>query len=369
MMTMTQSSRPLKLIITGGGTGGHVFGGIAIAQEFLNQNPKNDVLFIGSSQGMEVKLVPRAGYKLELLQLGKLVGQKLLTRISTLFQIPIAILKSYRIIKKFKADMVIGVGGYAAGPCIVAARLCGIPIGVLEQNSVVGFTNRISASLANKIFLAFEGVPAGISKQKCLVTGNPARSTMKPSSQEKKVPPAIIFAFGGSQGATGINKLMTEASLHLKDESKNIRFIHQTGEKDFEWVKEFYEKNQFPAETHKFIDGMQAMYDAATLVVCRSGSGTIAELGATENAAVFIPFPLAAGDHQTLNARKVENAGAAKVLIQGQTTGADLARELRTLLQTPERLNAMRTQMKQFYRPQASAQIISEMIQFVGKQQ
>ena len=350
----------VKLVITGGGTGGHVFGGIAIAQEFLSQSKSNETLFIGSSEGMEVRLVPKAGYKLETLKLGKLVGQSWFKRLSTLIQIPVAILKCYRILKRFNPDMVVGVGGYAAGPCIVAAKFLGIPIGVLEQNSVVGFTNRISAKLANQVFLAFDDIPSGIEASKCVVTGNPARSAMKPCA-EKKSSPFNVFAFGGSQGATGINKLLTEAASHLKDLQQSLKFIHQTGERDLAWVQKTYADLQFPAEAYAFIDDMQSRYNDASVVICRAGSGTISELGATQNAAIFIPFPLAAGNHQEINARLVERAGAAKVLIQGQTDAATLANLIRELHNDSSKLSKMRQSMGQFHKPDAAKRIVEIM--------
>lgn len=350
----------MRLVVTGGGTGGHIFAGVAVAQEFITQSKGNEVLFVGSESGLETRLVPKAGLKLETVKLGKLVGQGAFARLTTLFQIPIAIFRCMGILKKFKADMVVGVGGYAAGPCIVAAKLLGIPTGVLEQNSVMGFTNKISASLASHVFLAFEEVPKGAPANKCVVTGNPARSHLKPAPL-KSTKPFTIFAFGGSQGAAGINNLMLEAAKTLLPMKENIRIIHQTGEREHDRVVKAYAEIGFPAEVHKFIDDMQAMYNKASLVVCRAGSGTISELGATRNAAVFIPFPFAAGNHQEVNARVIERAGAARVLVQGKSNGSELAGVIRTLMDNPSELEAMRMRMEQFYRPDAARKIVDVM--------
>jgi len=350
----------VKLVITGGGTGGHIFAGVAIAQEFLTQSKGNDVLFVGSDTGLETRLVPKAGLKLETLKLGKLVGQSAARRLLTLAQIPFAVIKCMGILRRFKADIVVGVGGYAAGPCVIAARILGIPTGVLEQNSVLGFTNRIAVSVADQVFLAFDEVPKGAPPAKCIVTGNPARSTLS-STAVKSSKPFVIFAFGGSQGATGINKMMTEAALELRSLKDEIRIIHQTGERDFETVKKAYEEIGFPAEVHRFIDDMQAMYNRATIVVCRAGSGTIAELGATRNAAIFVPFPFAAGNHQEINARVIERSGACLVLVQGKNTGSDLARALIELRDSPQKLEQMRNQMTAFYRPDAAKKIVETM--------
>lgn len=350
----------MRLVITGGGTGGHIFAGVAVAQEFISQSKANEVLFVGSEYGLETRLVPKAGFKLETVKLGKLVGQNALTRALTLFQIPIAIFKCMRILRSFRAEMVVGVGGYAAGPCIVAAKLLGIPTGVLEQNSVMGFTNKLSAGLAQHVFLAFDEIPKGAPAEKCVVTGNPARSGLKPAAV-KPSKPFVIFAFGGSQGAGGINKMMLEAAkefLPLKDE---IRIIHQTGEREHESVVKQYADIGFPAEVHKFIDDMQAMYNKASVVVCRAGSGTISELGATRNAAIFVPFPFAAGNHQEVNARVIERAGAAHVLVQGKSNGSELAAMIRKLMNNPQELEQMRSRMEQFYRPDAARRIVEVM--------
>ena len=350
----------MKLVITGGGTGGHIFAGVAVAQEFISQSKANEVLFVGSEYGLETRLVPKAGFKLETLKLGKLVGQSPLTRLMTLWQIPWAVLRCIGILRRFKAEMVIGVGGYAAGPCIVAARILGIPTGVLEQNSVMGFTNRIAASMAAHVFLAFDEVPSGAPENKCVVTGNPARSGLKAATL-KSAKPFVIFAFGGSQGAKGINDLMTDAARDLLPLKNDIRIIHQTGEREYENVVKKYAEIGFQAEVHKFIDDMQAMYDKATIVVCRAGSGTISELGATRNAAIFIPFPLAAGNHQEINARVIERSGAALVLVQGKSHGSDLANVIRKLMNNPGDLEQMRAKMEQFYRPDAAKRIVDLM--------
>lgn len=350
----------MNLVITGGGTGGHIFAGVAIAQEFLAQSKGNKVLFVGSESGLETRLVPKAGLPLETVRLGKLVGQGAAAKVATLLQLPWAVLKCVRVLKKFKAEMVVGVGGYAAGPCIVAARLLGIPCGVLEQNSVMGFTNRVSASFAQHVFVAFDTPPAGAPALKCLVTGNPARSNLVPAAA-KPAKPFVLFAFGGSQGAGGINSLLLDAARELLPLKNDLRIIHQTGEREYEKVVGAYAEMGFPAEVFRFIDDMQAMYDRASLVVCRAGSSTISELGATRNAAVFVPFPFAAANHQEVNARVVERAGAAFVLVQNESNGSALAAMVRKLMGEPQLLEEMRSKMAGFYRPDAARRIVETM--------
>ncbi|MGE4232575.1 MAG: undecaprenyldiphospho-muramoylpentapeptide beta-N-acetylglucosaminyltransferase [Bacteriovoracia bacterium] len=351
----------MKMVITGGGTGGHIFGGIAIAQEFLQQSKANEVLFIGSDIGLETKLVPKAGFKLETIHVGKLVGQSFFTRLLTLFQIPFAVLRCMKILRSFQAECVVGVGGFAAGPCFIAAKLLRIPAAVLEQNSVMGFTNKIAAALSKFVFTAFPTPPMGAPQAKCVFTGNPVRSNFRVAKKENKIDDFVVFAFGGSQGASGINKLLTGAINDLPKDK--FRILHQTGEKDYETTRQEYQRMgwQDKVQVFKFIDDMQSMYDQADIVVCRAGSSTISELGATRSAAVFVPFPFAARNHQEINARMIEKAGAARVLIQGKSTPADLSKILLELSQSPEKVEQMRSKMVDFYRADSAYKIVSLM--------
>lgn len=346
----------MNVVITGGGTGGHIFAGVAIAEALQKHYPDTQIIFIGSSEGLETKLVPKAGYILKTLYLGRLVGQRFVNRLKTLLQIPIAILTAIYHLKKFQAQAIIGVGGFAAGPCIVAGALLGIPIYVLEQNSILGFTNRIATKLARTVFTAFDVVPVGVDSKKCVYTGNPSRTTMA-AIQKSEHNKFRIFTFGGSQGATGINKLMTEACKVLTDNGYALEICHQTGPNDFDWVQKFYQSHAIEAGVFSFIDDMQRRYAEADLVICRAGAGTISELAATQNAAIFIPFPFAAQNHQEKNARVVEAKGAAIVLSQATTTGALLAGEIERLIKNPTALATMRLNMKQFHTPNAAETI------------
>ncbi len=349
----------MNLVITGGGTGGHVFAGIAIAEEFLNRSKGNRVLFIGSSQGMETRLVPAHGYDLVTIPVGKLVGQGFFTRLKTLLLLPYAIFVCLRELRSFQAEMVIGVGGYAAGPCMVAAKLLKLTTATLEQNSVMGFTNKISASLSNYVFTAFNEKPAGISKNKWVFTGNPVRSKFS-KAVSKQSKSFTIFAFGGSQGATGINRLLVEAAQEFLKEQNQIQILHQTGKRDFEWVTKTYEQMGYKnVKVFEFIEDMQSMYNQADIVVCRAGSSTISELGATGNAAIFVPFPFAAGNHQEKNAKMVEEHGGARVLIQNRNNGKDLSKIIHELIESPTKIEKMQKFITDFHHPNAAARIVS----------
>ena len=349
----------MKLVIAGGGTGGHIFGGVAIAQEFLRRAPGNEVLFVGSEYGLETRLVPKAGLKLETLRVGRLVGQSRWAQLKTLIQIPLAVLRSLGILRRFRADMVVGVGGFASGPCVLAARLLGIRTGVLEQNSIAGFTNKILAKLAHHVFTAFPEPPPGFPLKKCVYTGNPTRGSLR-SARRDGTGPFTVFAFGGSQGATGINKLLTGAVKVLRARGVELNIIHQTGERDYDWVTREY-AGLHGVEAHRFIDDMQACYDRASVVLCRAGSSTISELGATKSPAVFVPFPQAAGNHQEINARAVEKVGGARVVLQQQATPDELARVLEELRDNPAQLASMREHIGLFHRPDAAKKILDVM--------
>lgn len=348
-----------RLVVAGGGTGGHIFAGVAIAQELLKTAPGSEVLFVGSEYGLETRLVPKAGLKLESLRVGRLVGQSRLAQLKTLVQIPLAVLRSIAILRRFHADMVVGVGGFASGPCVLAARLLGIRTGVLEQNSIAGFTNKVLAKLAHQVFTAFPEPPPGFPVGKCIYTGNPTRGSLR-EKRSTGDGPFTIFAFGGSQGATGINKLLTGAVKILRSQGEGIAVIHQTGEKDYDWVMKEY-AGISGVEVHRFIDDMQACYDRASIVLCRAGSSTISELGATKTPAVFVPFPAAAGNHQEINARAVERAGGARVILQQSASAEDLAKVLVEIKNNPAELAEMRECIGQFHRPDAAHKILSVM--------
>lgn len=346
----------MKLVLAGGGTGGHIFAGVAVAEEFISRSRANQVLFIGSEYGLEARLVPKAGYPLALLKVGKLVGQGLRAKLLTLIQIPIAVLKAIYILKKCSPDFVLGVGGYAAAPAIIAAWILRIPIGVLEQNALMGLTNRICARLATFVFQAFETPLVGVEARKCQYTGNPIRSQLKPAAT-KVDDPFVIFIFGGSQGAHGINRLMVETAP-LLNAKKRLHIVHQTGPRDLEWVRAEYAKRGVDAEVHAFIDNMQAQYERASLVIARAGSGTLSELAATQNAAILIPLPTAAANHQELNARELEKKGAAKVLPQNSTSAMELKKWIELYAGDSNALRTLRENVVQFHRPDAAQKIV-----------
>jgi UDP-N-acetylglucosamine--N-acetylmuramyl-(pentapeptide) pyrophosphoryl-undecaprenol N-acetylglucosamine transferase len=354
-----------KLLIAGGGTGGHVLAGVAIADAWkATHGPSASVLFVGAEGGLEEKLVPRAGYPLELLQLGSLNRVSITRKLKTLIQLPLSFLKSAVLLLKVRPDVVLGVGGYASGPVVLMARvlsslfLIRTRTAILEQNSVPGFTNRLLGKLVHRVFAAFPGTERNFLNKEVLVTGNPIRSTMKllPSAPRK---PFTVFIFGGSQGAFGINTLMIQALPFLNDLKDQIRIIHQTGERDYSRVLEAYQNGGLISRIEKFIDDMPSAYRESSLLICRAGASTLAEIAAVGRASLLIPLPTAADNHQEENAQVFVRADAAILMNQNHSTGKDLARTIRELIQNPKRLDQMERQVTQFYRPHAAQDVVN----------
>lgn len=355
------SPRERKLLITGGGTGGHIFAGVAIADQWKKTYPNSRILFVGAAGGIEERLVPKAGYPLEVIRLGSLKGVSLGKRLRTLFQLPIALIKAAVILIRERPEAVVGVGGYASGPVVLIARLLGWSWGVhtaiLEQNAVPGFTNRILARFSHAVFCAFPGIESQFPIRKTALTGNPVRNTMNsfPSAARD---PFTVFIFGGSQGAVGINTLVLDSFEYLREFLPKLRFIHQTGERDFERVQRGYEVAGVIGRIEKFIHDMPDCYRAASLVVCRAGSSTLAELAVVRRAAVLIPFPYASDNHQEKNARLFVDKGAAEILIQGTATGKDLAAKITEYFLDSTKVSAMELSIGTFYGGNAPERIV-----------
>jgi UDP-N-acetylglucosamine--N-acetylmuramyl-(pentapeptide) pyrophosphoryl-undecaprenol N-acetylglucosamine transferase len=359
-----------SIIIAGGGTGGHVLAGVAVADAWKKAyGPNAEILFVGARGGLEEKLVPRAGYRLELLEIGSLNRVSFAKKIKTLFQLPFSLLKSVRIILEQKPNAVLGVGGYASGPLVLMARVlsfigaCDAQTAIVEQNSVPGLTNRILGKAVNQVFSVFPGMEKHFEPRKLRLTGNPVRDSIVQvgrREQKRDSKKFTVFIFGGSQGAPGISTLVIEALPFLKDRFDDLKFVHQTGENDFERVKKAYEAlglNSDVARVEKFIYDMPEVYDEASLVISRSGSSTLSEIAAVGKASVLVPFPFAADNHQELNARIFSDSGAAFLLIQSEAKGEQLARIVRDLMDTPEKRVALERQVRTFFKPDSAGVI------------
>src|ERR1700686_1971358 len=351
----------MRIIIAGGGTGGHVIPALAIAQQ-LKKQLAAEVLFIGTARGIETRLVPQAGFRLELIQVGALKNVTLTTRLKTIFDLPRAIAASSRLLTDFDPEVVIGVGGYASGPAMVAAIRRRLPTLAFEPNVVPGFANRMMARWGSAAAFPFEETCRYFPH--CQVTGVPVREAFFdiPANDAMRTGgAATLLVFGGSQGARAINQAMIESLPGLHAKIPGLHVIHQTGQRDYENVLAAYERSGISGEVHKFIDDMPATFARADLLVCRSGASTVAEIAAAGKAAIFVPFPAAADDHQNVNARALERAGAAVVVEESNLGAAYLVDTIAALIGDARRLQSMSAAAKSLSHPKA-VQEIADMV-------
>lgn len=327
----------MRVLIAGGGTGGHVIPALAIARE-LKSRYNAEVLFVGTARGMENRLVPQAGFGLMRIKVGALKGVSLLTRLRTLLGLPLAILEARKIIKVFSPDVVVGVGGYASGPAMAAAILARIPTLAFEPNLVPGFANRMVGRRVSAAAVHFEATKKFF--RNAQVVGVPVRAEFFNVSRPHSTPQSLLI-FGGSQGAHAINQAVTGAIPEVLRQMPGLFVIHQTGERDYNDVQAAYARAGASAEVSAFIDDMPRAFARADLLVCRSGASTVAEATAAGKPAIFVPFPQAADDHQRRNAEAIVAGGAAVLIPQAELTAERLAQTVTALLSDPRRLKEM----------------------------
>ena len=345
----------MRIVIAGGGTGGHVIPALAIAQQLKKQFAA-EVLFIGTARGIETRLVPQAGFPLELIKVGALKNVSLLTRAKTMFDLPRALWASGRMLSDFDPDVVIGVGGYASGPAMLAAIRRRIPTLAFEPNVVPGFANRLVARWVSAAAVHFEETCEYFPN--CRVTGVPVRQAFfEIQSAPLFARRPTLLVFGGSQGARAINQAMIESLAGLKQRIPGIHIIHQTGQRDYDNVLSAYQRSGISGEVHKFIDDMPSTFARADLLVCRSGASTVGEITAAGKPAIFVPFPSAADDHQNVNARALERVGAAVVVEESNLGAAYLVDTISALLADPNRLQSMSAAAKSLAHPKALEEI------------
>jgi len=347
----------MRAILAGGGTGGHVIPALAIANE-LKKTYGTEVLFMGTARGIENRLVPAAGYALQLVRVGALKNVSLMTRARTAFDLPRAVWDASRMLDEFAPDVVIGVGGYASGPAMLAAVVKHIPTLAFEPNVVPGFANRMVARFVSGAAVHFEETAEYFRHAE--ITGVPVRQAFFEIAAKRGGTPTLLV-FGGSQGAHAINEAMIRCLPELRREAPGIHIIHQTGERDYNDALAAYRglKNATgeAAEVFKFIEDMPAAFERADLVVCRSGASTVAEIAAAGKPAIFVPFPRAADDHQRVNAEALERAGAAVVVEESKLEGVWLAETIAALLGDRSRLERMSAAARELAHPNAARDI------------
>jgi UDP-N-acetylglucosamine--N-acetylmuramyl-(pentapeptide) pyrophosphoryl-undecaprenol N-acetylglucosamine transferase len=352
----------MRAILAGGGTGGHVIPALAIAHE-LKEQYGAEVLFVGTARGIENRLVPAAGFPLRLVEVGALNKVSLKTRLKTLFALPMAVFQARRILKDFGAQVVIGVGGYASGPTMLAAVLGRIPTVAFEPNVVPGFANRIVARWVSAAAVHFEETRKFF--RRAQVTGVPVRQGFF-QPPPKPLEGNNLLVFGGSQGARAINQALIQAMPELLKRIPRIHVVHQTGERDFLDAQAVYSTLGAAVEVYRFIDDMPAFFSRADLVLCRSGASTVAEITAAGKPAVFVPFPHAADDHQKRNAEALEHAGAAVILEETKLTAASLVETVSGLFSDAAHLQQMAGSARGLAHPAAARDIAALAAKLVG---
>ncbi|ABB30655.1 UDP-N-acetylglucosamine--N-acetylmuramyl-(pentapeptide) pyrophosphoryl-undecaprenol N-acetylglucosamine transferase [Geobacter metallireducens RCH3] len=357
----------MRLLIAGGGTGGHLFPGIAVAEEFLSRKKGNEVLFVGTWRGIEARVLPKLGYRLECITAAGIRGKGSVARAKGLAKFLYGYAQSRKILKEFKPDLVLGVGGYASAPALLAARGMHIPRFIHEQNAIPGFTNKMLATVAERVFISLEESRKFFPEERTLLTGNPLRRQILEqvalAPQEERTDDAFhLLVFGGSAGAHRINLIMGEVLPHLEDVKERLRITHQTGENDLEDVTSAYEEQGVAADVVAFIDSMADAYRWADLVVCRAGATTIAEITACGKPCIFIPYPHAVDDHQRRNAEALLKRGAGFVIIEQELSGEVLAKTIRDLMADPARLKSVGEAAQGLARLDAAQVIVDEMM-------
>ncbi len=356
-MTMKEEERK-TIFISGGGTGGHLFPALAVADEIRRRHPGAEITFVGAKRGIETKLVPKAGYPLWTLPLSGMKGASIAGRVRAAGAAFWALLACTVWMARKSPDLVIGVGGYASGPAVLAANVSGFKTMVLEQNHFPGATNRLLAARVDAVCVPSEEARERLGGRG-IVTGNPVRDDVATIGDAPGGARLSILVFGGSRGASSLNRAMIEALPDLAAMNPPPRIVHQTGEDEYAEVSRAYAG--YPdeqSEAHVFLHDMPARLAAADLVVCRAGALTIAELAASGRPAVLVPYPYAADDHQRLNAEAVEARGAAIVVLDRALDGLALARHVRALDADRERLRAMGNAARALSIPDATSRIV-----------
>jgi UDP-N-acetylglucosamine--N-acetylmuramyl-(pentapeptide) pyrophosphoryl-undecaprenol N-acetylglucosamine transferase len=359
------------VLIAGGGTGGHLYPGIALVREIRRRRPEAAITFVGTATGVEARVVPREGFPLQLIRVAGLKGKSRADRMRGLLLLPLAALDAWRVISRLRPDVVVGVGGFASGPVLMLAAVRGYPTMLLEQNALPGVTNRLLARVVRAAAVTFEDA-LRFFPGTGFVTGNPVRPEFFMSSKEadeqldSPLHAARVLIFGGSQGAHAINVAMVEAAARLAAAGTPLAITHQTGERDVELVRDGYRRAGLEARVEAFLYEMDREMTKADLVVARAGATTLSELAAARRPAILVPLPTAADDHQRKNAEVIARAGAAEVIEERESSGERLAAVIVALAGDPARRRQMALAMQPFAHPDAAARIADKVWELAG---
>jgi UDP-N-acetylglucosamine--N-acetylmuramyl-(pentapeptide) pyrophosphoryl-undecaprenol N-acetylglucosamine transferase len=357
----------MRALIAAGGTGGHIYPGIAVAKEIMRRDTQSEVRFVGTARGLETRLVPNAGFELSLIESAGLVNMGIEARVRGLAILPKSFFKARRLLKEFDPDVVVGAGGYVSGPVLLTAAVMRIPTLVMESNAVPGFTNRMLARWVDRAAASFE-TALPYFRGKGVVTGNPVRREFFDiPAKHRDTSQFRVLVFGGSQGARAINNAMVEALPYLEGQREVLRITHQTGETDFERITRGYADSGWSknAEVLRYIDDMVGQFARADLIVSRAGATTSFELMASGKAAIMVPLP--GQMEQQRNAETMQKAGAARMILQPELSGERLAREIAGLVASPETITQMETASRNGARRDAAETAVDLMEELVAR--
>ncbi len=364
----------MKIVIAGGGTGGHIFPALAIARALKKTIPNVSITFVGTVRGIESKIIPKEGYDIRFIRSEGLVGKGLSSTVRSVSRLPLSLMDSRRILKDIHPDLVMGVGGYSSGPLVLSAKLMGIPSIIHEQNTLPGLTNKILGKFVDTVAVTYHESMKFFPSEKTYLTGNPVREDILKGSRDRgcntfslDTNRFTIFIFGGSSGASNINHAVSESLVHLERFRENIQFLHQTGEKDLEAVKEVYNSKGFKGTVLPFAYEMADAYAVADLIISRAGATTLAELTACGKAAILVPYPHAAGNHQEINARKLWDIGAAQMILDRELNGKTLSSMISHLLEDPEAIGEMERTSQSLGSSEATKKVIELMMGLLKK--
>lgn len=348
----------MRVMLAGGGTGGHLFPGLAVAREFQRRDAATEILFVGTAQGIEFRVLPTEGFKLETLTVRGIKGRGLRGWLDALYGVPASLLRSLAIIKKFRPDCIVGLGGYASGPVLLAGKLSGVRCAIMEQNLRPGFTNKLLGRWMDRVFTAYPQSAEFFPGARVIETGNPVRWQKLPEASRRGKFSLLIF--GGSAGARRVNYAVVEALKQLSDLKAELFVTHQTGALDYAAIEKAYRELPFEAAVTPFIDAMDKAYAQADLVLCRAGATTVAELTAFGKAAILVPYPYAIYDHQRGNAEALQEKGAAEMILDQELNGKILAQKIRGYFADRRRIEGMASAARGLGRPDAAARIVDE---------
>ncbi len=362
----------MRVIFAGGGTGGHIYPAIAMAREILRRESESKVLFVGTREGVESRILPQEGLELKTLRVMGWKGKKKIERLRALFVLPRALKDSFSILRTFQPDAVIGVGGFASGPLVLAASLSGRKTMLQEQNSVPGMTNRMLGKMVRRVYTAYLESHSYFPKGKVLLTGNPIRKGLDKGGREDALrhfgltpEKKTVLVLGGSRGAHAVNELVSKMIQKVSWENLPVQFLHQTGEADLQKVSGVYESSGMQAVVRPYIQEIDQAYAAADLAISRAGAVALSELCAAGIPMLLIPFPYAADDHQMRNARVTADAGAAEVLVQEGLVPEKLGENIQAILNDPDRLARMREAALKHARPDAAEAVVDDVERIV----